>query len=59
MIKRRDVLRFMGTAGLTIGAGAGLERFIGQALGAQAPGAPARIQVPAGGIIRTIQAGPL
>jgi len=55
MIERRDVLRFMGTAGLTLGAGAGLERFIGHALGAQAPAAANRITVPAGGIIRTIR----
>jgi phosphotriesterase-related protein len=43
----------MGAAGLTIGAGAGLERFLGQALGAQVAGG--RIAVPAGGIIRTIR----
>ena len=55
MIERRDVLRFMGTAGLTLGAGAGLERFIGHALGAQAPAAASRIQVPPGGVIRTIR----
>jgi predicted metal-dependent phosphotriesterase family hydrolase len=55
MIERRDVLRLMGAAGVTIGAGVGLDRFIGAAFGAQAPGAPARIQVPAGGIIRTIR----
>jgi len=55
MIDRRDVLRLMGTAGLTLGAAAGLERFIGQAFGAQATGAPARIQVPPGGVIRTIR----
>ena len=55
MIERRDVLRFMGTAGLTLGAGAGLERFIGHALGAQAPAAANRIPVPAGGIIRTVR----
>ena len=55
MIERRDVLRLMGAGGLTIGAGAGLERFIGQAFGAQIAAAPARIQVPAGGIIRTIR----
>ena len=50
-IERRDLLRLMGAAGLTIGAGAGLERFFGQPLGAQ--GAP--IAVPPGGIIRTIR----
>jgi predicted metal-dependent phosphotriesterase family hydrolase len=55
MLERRDVLRLMGAAGVTIGAGAGLDRFIGPAFGAQAPGAPARIQVPTGGIIRTIR----
>jgi phosphotriesterase-related protein len=55
MIERRDVLRFMGTAGLTLGAGAGVERFIGHAFGAQAPAAASRIQVPPGGIIRTIR----
>ncbi|HET9025579.1 MAG TPA: hypothetical protein VFN64_13470 [Burkholderiaceae bacterium] len=43
----------MGAAGLTIGAGAGLERFLGQTLGAQVAGG--RIAVPAGGIIRTIR----
>ena len=42
MVERRDVLRLLATAGLTIGAGAGLERFIGSAFGAQAPGAAAR-----------------
>ena len=55
MIERRDVLRFMGTAGLTLGAGAGVGRFIGHAFGAQAPAAASRIQVPSGGIIRTIR----
>jgi phosphotriesterase-related protein len=55
MIERRDVLRFMGTAGLTLGAGAGVGRFIGHAFGAQAPAAASRIQVPPGGIIRTIR----
>ena len=56
MIERRGVLRLLGAAGLTVGAGAGLEHFIGQAFGAQAPAAAARIQVPQGGIIRTIRA---
>src|ERR1051325_5012881 len=55
MIQRREVLRLMGAAGLTVGAGAGLDRFVGAAFGAQAPGAPARIQVPRGGVIRTIR----
>jgi len=55
MIERRDVLRLMGAAGVTIGAGVGLERFIGTAFGAQAPAAAARIQVPPGGVIRTIR----
>ena len=45
----------MGTAGLTLGAGAGVGRFIGHAFGAQAPAAATRIQVPPGGIIRTIR----
>jgi predicted metal-dependent phosphotriesterase family hydrolase len=52
-IERRDMLRLMGAAGLTIGAGAGLERFLGQTLDAQVAGG--RIAVPAGGIIRTIR----
>src|SRR5262245_10324961 len=52
-IERRDLLRLMGAAGLTIGAGAGLERFLGPALDAQVAGS--RIAVPAGGIIRTIR----
>lgn len=47
------MLRLMGAAGLTIGAGAGLERFLGQTLDAQVAGG--RIAVPAGGIIRTIR----
>lgn len=55
MTERRAVLRLMGAAGLTVGAGAGFERFIGHAFGAQAPAAAARVQVPAGGIIRTIR----
>ena len=52
-IERRDLLRLMGAAGLTIGAGAGLDRFLGQSLDAQVAGG--RIAVPAGGIIRTIR----
>ena len=43
----------MGAAGLTIGAGAGLERFLGQSLDAQVAGG--RIAVPTGGIIRTVR----
>lgn len=53
MIPRRRLLRLIGAAGLTVGAG--LDRFIASAVGAQAPGAAARIQVPSGGIIRTIR----
>src|SRR6185369_6793788 len=52
-IQRRDVLRLMGAAGVTMSAGFG--SFVPQAFAAQAPGAPSRIQVPKGGIIRTIR----
>jgi predicted metal-dependent phosphotriesterase family hydrolase len=55
MIQRRDVLRLMGAAGVTMGAGAGFGSFVNHAFAAQTPGAPNRIQLPKGGIIRTIR----
>lgn len=54
-IERRTVLRLMGTSCLTAAVGAGLTRFADVAMGAQGTTAPVRIDVPAGGIIRTIR----
>jgi len=45
----------MGTSCLTAVVAAGLKRFADDAVGAQVATAPARIEVPAGGIIRTIR----
>ena len=55
-IERRTALRLMGISGLAaVVASAGFQRFAGLAFGAQAPAAPSRIDVPRGGVIRTIR----
>jgi len=54
-INRRRALRRLGTSALTTIAAVGLERFAERAFGQEGAIVPSRIDVPAGGIIRTIR----